>query len=310
MSVINTNITSMIGQQNLRESQNALSTSMERLSSGLRINSAKDDAAGQAIANRMSSQISGLAQAQRNANDGISVAQTAEGALNQVNDNLQRIRELSVQAQNDTNSLADLQSIQGEINQRLNEIDRISEETNFNGTKVLASDTKLQIQVGANDGETIEVSLEEINAGTLDLKTFNVSGPENATHLADANEYVSSSTAVDGTHFGLEAGDVSGGTTTFIDDNGNLYAKVNINGTTLSDAQADDLAEQGLRVDTSSATNVAYMLLEADDATVNANGNDDSDNLASLTFDLGAIQNLSAARSRIEDADYAKEVAI
>src|SRR5690554_1085797 len=127
MSVINTNITSMIGQQNLSKSQSALATSMERLSSGLRINSAKDDAAGQAIANRMSAQITGLSQAQRNANDGISVAQTAEGALNQVNDNLQRIRELSVQAQNGTNSQDDLNSIQAEIQQRLGEIDRISE---------------------------------------------------------------------------------------------------------------------------------------------------------------------------------------
>ncbi|MEE3214493.1 MAG: flagellin FliC, partial [Pseudomonadota bacterium] len=118
MSVINTNITSMIGQQNLNASKSALTTSMERLSSGLRINSAKDDAAGQAIANRMSAQITGLSQAQRNANDGISVAQTAEGALNQVNDNVQRIRELTVQAQNDTNSAKDLGSIQDEINQR------------------------------------------------------------------------------------------------------------------------------------------------------------------------------------------------
>ena len=111
MSVINTNITSMIGQSNLSKSQSALQTSMERLSSGLRINSAKDDAAGQAIANRMSSQITGLAQAQRNANDGISVAQTAEGALNQINDNLQRVRELAVQAENGTNSAEDRQSI-------------------------------------------------------------------------------------------------------------------------------------------------------------------------------------------------------
>ncbi|WAM48090.1 flagellin FliC, partial [Vreelandella venusta] len=138
MSVINTNITSMIGQSNLSKSQSALTTSMERLSSGLRINSAKDDAAGQAIANRMSSQITGLSQAQRNANDGISVAQTAEGALNQVNDNLQRVRELTVQAQNGTNSQDDLQSIQDEINQRLTEIDRISEQTDFNGVKVLS----------------------------------------------------------------------------------------------------------------------------------------------------------------------------
>ncbi|GED47103.1 flagellin [Vreelandella aquamarina] len=176
MSVINTNITSMIGQSNLQKSQNALTTSMERLSSGLRINSAKDDAAGQAIANRMSAQITGLAQSQRNANDGISVAQTAEGALNQVNDNLQRIRELSVQAQNGTNSQDDLTSIQNEIGQRLNEINRISEETSFNGVKVLASDQGLKIQVGSNDGEAITVNLEEINAETLGLNGFNVDG--------------------------------------------------------------------------------------------------------------------------------------
>lgn len=102
MSVINTNITAMIGQRNLGKSQGELATAMERLSSGLRINSAKDDAAGQAIAHRMSAQITGLSQAQRNANDGISVAQTAEGALGEINDNLQRIRELTVQALNDT----------------------------------------------------------------------------------------------------------------------------------------------------------------------------------------------------------------
>ena len=176
MSVINTNITSMIGQQNLTKSQNALTTSMERLSSGLRINSAKDDAAGQAIANRMSAQITGLSQSQRNANDGISVAQTAEGALNQVNDNLQRIRELTVQAQNGTNSQDDLTSIQNEIGQRLNEINRISEETSFNGVKVLASDQGLKIQVGANDGEAITVNLKEINAEKLGLNGFNVDG--------------------------------------------------------------------------------------------------------------------------------------
>jgi len=174
MSVINTNITSMIGQQNLSKSQSSLQTSMERLSSGLRINSAKDDAAGQAIANRMTSQITGLSQAQRNANDGISVAQTAEGALNQVNDNLQRVRELSVQAQNGTNSQDDLQSIQDEIGQRLSEINRISEETNFNGVKVLSEDQGIKIQVGANDNEQISVNLQEINAKTLGLGSFDV----------------------------------------------------------------------------------------------------------------------------------------
>ncbi len=147
----------------------------------VRFSSAKDDAAGQAIANRMTAQITGLSQAQRNANDGISVAQTAEGALNQVNDNLQRIRELSVQAQNGTNSQDDLTSIQDEINQRLDEIDRVSKETSFNGVKVLAEDQELKIQVGANDGETITVNLSKINAETLKLGSFSVSGDQKAT---------------------------------------------------------------------------------------------------------------------------------
>ncbi|MFP5300847.1 FliC/FljB family flagellin [Cobetia sp. SIMBA_158] len=173
-SVINTNTLSMVTQQNLNQSQNALNTSMERLSSGLRINSAKDDAAGQAIANRMDSQITGLSQAQRNANDGISVAQTAEGALNQVNDNLQRVRELTVQAANGTNNADDLSSIQDEITMRLDEIDRISEETSFNGIDVLKSDDALSIQVGAEDGQTIEIDLQKVNSETLGLDSLRV----------------------------------------------------------------------------------------------------------------------------------------
>ena len=161
MSVINTNITSMIGQQNLNASKSALTTSMERLSSGLRINSAKDDAAGQAIANRMSSQITGLDQASRNANDGISLAQTAEGSLNQINDNLQRIRELTVQAQNGTNSASDIDSIQKEVNQRLEEINRVTDSTSFNGTDLFSAGTSsnFKIQVGANDNEQINIKI-------------------------------------------------------------------------------------------------------------------------------------------------------
>lgn len=184
MSVINTNITAMIGQQNLSRSASALSTSMERLSSGLRINSAKDDAAGLAIANRMSTQISGLMQAQRNANDGISISQTAEGALNQVNENLQRIRELTVQSANDTNSATDLSTIQNEITQRLEEIDRISTETSFNGLQVLASDQGFKIQVGANDGQTITMELKEMSVAKLGINNFDVSNTFLATDLA------------------------------------------------------------------------------------------------------------------------------
>ncbi|MFV8869853.1 FliC/FljB family flagellin [Serratia fonticola] len=172
--VINTNSLSLMAQNNLNKSQSSLGTAIERLSSGLRINSAKDDAAGQAISNRFTANIKGLTQASRNANDGISLAQTTEGALNEVNDNLQNIRRLTVQSQNGSNSSSDLQSIQDEISQRLSEINRISEQTDFNGVKVLSSDQKLTIQVGANDNETIQIDLKDINAKTLGLDKFSV----------------------------------------------------------------------------------------------------------------------------------------
>ncbi|MET3463828.1 MULTISPECIES: FliC/FljB family flagellin [unclassified Variovorax] len=185
--VINTNSLSLLTQNNLNKSQSALNSAIERLSSGMRINSAKDDAAGQAIANRFTANIKGLTQATRNANDGISIAQTTEGALTEVNNNLQRIRELSVQAATGTNSASDLDSIQAEIGQRLDEINRVSEQTQFNGVKVLSADAgKLTVQVGANDGETIDIDLQEISAKTLGLDGFNInnSGSKNKTATA------------------------------------------------------------------------------------------------------------------------------
>ena len=185
MAVINTNYLSLVAQGNLNKSQSALGSAIERLSSGLRINSAKDDAAGQAIANRFTANIKGLTQATRNANDGISIAQTTEGALNEINNNLQRIRELSVQAANGTNSESDLKSIQDEITQRLGEIDRVSEQTQFNGVKVLAKGaTDLSIQVGANDNEQIDIGLKEISSNTLNLTGFTVE--RKALNVGDA----------------------------------------------------------------------------------------------------------------------------
>ena len=364
MSVINTNITSMIGQQNLSKSQSALATSMERLSSGLRINSAKDDAAGQAIANRMSSQITGLSQAQRNANDGISVAQTAEGALNQVNDNLQRIRELSVQAQNGTNSQDDLNSIQAEIQQRLGEIDRISEQTDFNGVKVLAKDQALNIQVGANDGEAIDINLEKIDSGTLGLSSFNVTGPVGTETTLDATVAAGqfgettavttgvvagdSTTAANwGTKLGLTGAPSAVAQSVIEDENGNLFVKSTL---TVDATQNAELTALGFE-ETSATTFDIYTAVDAEDATVAGTDATFTVNLADLEVsdltsgatasplaaldtalskvdtlrsDLGAIQNrfesaitnlqtnetnLAAARSRIEDADYAVEVA-
>lgn len=172
--VINTNSLSLIAQNNLNKSQSSLGTAIERLSSGLRINSAKDDAAGQAISNRFTANITGLSQASRNANDGISIAQTTEGALNEINDNLQNIRRLTVQAQNGTNSDSDRQSIQDEIDARMKEIDRISDQTEFNGVKVLSKDQTLSIQVGANDGQTIDIQLNQMDSKQLGLDDFNV----------------------------------------------------------------------------------------------------------------------------------------
>ena len=182
--VINTNSLSLLTQNNLNKSQSSLSSAIERLSSGLRINSAKDDAAGQAIANRFTSNIKGLTQASRNANDGISVAQTTEGSLSEINNNLQRIRELSVQATNGSNSDSDLSSIQDEITQRLQEIDRVSNQTQFNGVKVLASQQTMKIQVGANDGETITIDLKEINSKTLGLDKLDVRNTFSTSDLA------------------------------------------------------------------------------------------------------------------------------
>ena len=165
---INTNVASLNAQRNLGTSQSALNKSMQRLSSGLRINSAKDDAAGLAISNRMSSQIRGLNQASRNANDGISLAQTAEGAMQESTNILQRMRELSVQSANASNSVADRDALQSEVNQLQSEMDRISSSTTFNGLNILdGSFTNSAFQVGANANETISVSIGSMNSADL-----------------------------------------------------------------------------------------------------------------------------------------------
>ncbi len=158
---VNSNVASLNGQHNLLRSQGALNTSMQRLSSGLRINSAKDDAAGLAISDRMTAQIKGLNQAARNANDGISLAQTAEGAMQETTNILQRMRELSVQAANDTNTTEDRESIGLEMQQLTAEITRIAGATEFNGQKLIdGTATEHVFQVGANEGDTITVSMD------------------------------------------------------------------------------------------------------------------------------------------------------
>lgn len=162
-SYINTNIASLNAQRNLGASSMAMQTSLQRLSSGLRINSAKDDAAGMAIASRMSSQINGNTQAARNANDGISLAQTAEGDLNQIGTNLQRMRDLSVQASNATNSASDRAALNAEVQQLAAEIDRVAQNSSFNGVKLLDGSFNAQnFQVGANATANDQISINSI----------------------------------------------------------------------------------------------------------------------------------------------------
>ncbi|HDN2625910.1 TPA: FliC/FljB family flagellin [Enterobacter kobei] len=240
--VINTNSLSLITQNNINKNQSALSSSIERLSSGLRINSAKDDAAGQAIANRFTSNIKGLTQAARNANDGISLAQTTEGALSEINNNLQRVRELTVQATTGTNSDSDLSSIQDEIKSRLSEINRVSGQTQFNGVNVLAKNGSMAIQVGANDGQTINIDLQKIDSSTLGLGGFSVS--QNSLKLSDSITTIGDTTAADlsavATKLGVNASTLSlhevqnsagNGTGTFVVSSGSDNYSVSVDAT-------------------------------------------------------------------------------
>ncbi|MDR7094333.1 flagellin [Hydrogenophaga laconesensis] len=176
MTTINTNVMSMTAQRNLGTTSSSLATSMQRLSSGLRVNSAKDDAAGLAISERMNAQVRGLSVAARNANDGISLAQTAEGALGKVGDMLQRMRELAVQSANASNNSSDRTALQAEVTQLRSEIDRVAKTTSFNGTKLLdGTFANATFQVGANAGEGIAidsiVSADSASLGDTSLIT-------------------------------------------------------------------------------------------------------------------------------------------
>jgi len=211
-SVINTNVLSLNAQRNLSKSQGGLATSLQRLSSGLRINSAKDDAAGLAISDRMTSQIRGLDQAGRNANDGISLAQTAEGALAQTTDLLQRMRELSIQSSNSTNSASDRAALQSEVNQLKQEVDRVSSTTEFNGLKLLdGSFTSQKFQVGANANQVINVSIE--GSATTDLQDNQINGANETKGEGTGAVQTGTGSGTVGTTNGVEAQtlNISGG---------------------------------------------------------------------------------------------------
>ncbi len=218
--VINTNIMSLNAQRNLNTSGSSLATSIQRLSSGLRINSAKDDAAGLAISERFTTQIRGLDVATRNANDGISLAQTAEGAMVEIGNNLQRIRELAVQSANATNSGTDRDALNAEVNQLLKEIDRVANQTSFNGTKLLdGSFTGALFQVGADAGQTIGIN-NIVDSRTANLGKMNFASDTTAVNVvaATASGVAAAAGKISGVKISVQQVGASAAQTINIDD--------------------------------------------------------------------------------------------
>ena len=330
--VINTNYLSLVTQNNLNKSQGALGSAIERLSSGLRINSAKDDAAGQAIANRFTSNVNGLTQASRNANDGISIAQTTEGALNEIKNNLQRIRELTVQAKNGTNSNSDITSIQNEVTERLAEINRISEQTQFNGVKVLSGEkSEMTIQVGTNDKEVIKFNLDKIDNDTLGVskeKLFTETTAKkgvteagnaiaaNAIGVAGATSYDSGTVKeykVDGT---ISADKVifNDGTKDYLVNKSDFALegadKAKFTGTKSAANEftanaGKDVKTLDVKEDALATLDEAINKIDESRSKLGAIQNRFESTINNLN---NTVNNLSASRSRILDADYATEV--
>ncbi|WP_238085065.1 flagellin [Pseudescherichia vulneris] len=283
MAVINTNTLSLTTQNNLTKSQSSLGTAIERLSSGMRINSAKDDAAGQAIANRFTSNINGLNVAARNANDGISLAQTAEGALSEINNNLQRVRDLTVQAQNSSNSASDIDSIQSEVNQRLAEINRVTKETDFNGIKILdnTASTPFSFQVGSRDGEKIAITMDDSSGWNLNTKT--------ATAAATLDKINGEARKVDAEGFDVRAAVTA------------AVGATDPDGTPGSGDETAAVAATGPLT----TIDAAIKAVDSQRSSLGASQNRFESTITNLN---NTVSNLTAARSRIQDSDYATEV--
>ncbi|MFH2123530.1 MAG: flagellin [Pseudomonadota bacterium] len=293
---INTNVMSLNAQRNLGTSQSALAKSMQRLSSGLRINSAKDDAAGLAISDRMTSQIRGLNQAGRNANDGISLAQTAEGALQETTNILQRMRELAVQSANDTNTASDRSSLQAEVAQLQAEIDRIAETTQFNG-KNLLDGTMLgaTFQVGANAGVNQTISFDISSAKAADLS-------QDATMIAAPNGTPAAGSALTGA---LSTGDLV--------INGTDIGTVAQDAETLKDAINTFASTTGVTATASNVQTIDFstVALDTDPATLTATGPVTADLLAGdLTVNGHAVAATTGDAAAIATAIHAADTSV
>ena len=342
MAVINTNSLSLMTQTNLNKSQSSLGTAIERLSSGLRINSAKDDAAGQAIANRFTSNINGLTVAARNANDGISLSQTAEGALSEINNNLQRVRDLTVQAQNSSNSASDIDSIQSEVNQRMEEINRVTKQTDFYGIKILdnrtAGITNYDFQVGSKDTEQISIAIgssagwnlatagtggtsgESINTYKFtttdalktakddlatkktDLETAQTALAANPTDAALQADVTTAQTALTTSQTAFDTA-LKASTTAGEAVNGNART-VAAEG---FDVLKGKVAADGTATGTTPLADIdaALKAVDSQRSLLGASQNRFESTITNLN---NTVNNLTDARSRIQDSDYATEV--
>ena len=293
---VNTNVSSLNAKRMLSNSTNSLDTTYKRLASGLRINSAKDDAAGLQISNRLTSQINGLEQGNRNAQDGISYAQTAEGAMDEMTTMYQRIRTLALQSANGTNSAKDREALQQEVNQLCSEIDRISNDTTFGGEKILAGSSQATVAAGG-----------VVTAGNVnDVKTISFQGGADANQLISINMSAKNDNGEDGQGFSVASLAASMGLT------GKANTVTGFAQNKLSDGSADT---KGLTFDISTAEG-AQAVLGNIDKFIGA--------VDSKRAELGAVQNrlestirnqsnvsenVSDARSRIRDTDFATETA-
>ena len=363
---INTNVVSINAQRNLALSGGSLATSMQRLSSGLRVNSAKDDAAGLAIAERMSTQVRGLAVASRNANDGISLAQTAEGALSKVGDMLQRMRELAVQAGNATNSKGDREALNAELVQLRDEVDRVAKTTSFNGKKVLdGSFTGGVFQVGANSGDNITVGalantkvteLGKANYGTgagaafattekdtaaeamtnadVTITITGAGGGAGVTAVVAKDPNITGDEALGRMIQAINSKTADTGVVAFLNDAGDAIeyrATVGEGEDATAVVISADVADANTLIELTAGIDASTKGIDKMDIKTQATAWEslqriDSalDKVSSARAELGAIQtrfeksienidimqeNISAARGRITDADFAKETA-
>jgi len=299
---VNTNMASLNAQRNLGKTQGLLNQSLGRLSSGLRINSAKDDAAGMAISNRFTAQIRGVDQAVRNANDGISMLQTSEGGMQEVTTILQRMREIAVQGSNDTNSASDRASLQGEMDQLFKEIDRISGATQFNGIGLLdGSGGTKSLQVGANSGQTISVSLRSTKTTALNLNGYSKLGALNSGRVGTTSAAAGSGMSINGTAIAGAATSTAAAGATAINDATGATGVTAAAYNTYKGAGGASGVVNGLQIGSSVGTNATVMRTIADSGNMTELVNNINRDASGVTATLNNDNSITLSNDTGED---------